>query len=67
MYLGMNITIKSGMRKTRGANALNNNMQPPNRGFIYDLTSTTDTHVQVIWVLKNLAETIIPRMGKNCF
>ncbi|XP_063420791.1 uncharacterized protein LOC134706007 [Mytilus trossulus] len=56
--MGMNMIIKSGERETRGPKTSTDIRQPPNRGFMDDLTITTDTHVQARWVLKALEETV---------
>ena len=50
--------IKSEERETRGPKTSTDIRQPPNRGFMDDLTITTDTHDQARWVLKALEETV---------
>ncbi|XP_063418448.1 uncharacterized protein LOC134701249 [Mytilus trossulus] len=56
--MGMNMIIKSGERETRGPKTSTDIRQPPNRGFMDDLTITTDTHIQARWILKALEETV---------
>ncbi|XP_069139210.1 uncharacterized protein [Argopecten irradians] len=55
--MGMNMIIRAGERETRGPKTSSNIRQPPNRGFMDDLTITTDTHVQARWILTALEET----------
>ena len=55
--MGMNMIIKAGERETRGPKTCSNIRQPQSRGFMDDLTLTTDTHIQARWILKALEET----------
>ncbi|XP_069125457.1 uncharacterized protein [Argopecten irradians] len=55
--MGMNMIIRAGERETRGPKTSSNIRQPPNGGFMDDLTITTDTHVQARWILTALEET----------
>jgi hypothetical protein len=55
--MGMNMIIKAGERETRGPKTATNIRQPPSRGFMDDLTITTDTVVQARWILAALEET----------
>ena len=58
--MGMNMIIKAGERETRGPKTSSNIRQPPNRGFMDDITITTNTctHVQAKLILKPLEETV---------
>ena len=56
--MGMNMIIKVGERETRRPKMSSNIRQPPNRGFMDDLTITTDTHIQARWILTALEETV---------
>ena len=53
----MNLIIKVADRETRGPLTKSVVRLPPNRGFMDDLTVTTQTHVQAGWILKALEDT----------
>ena len=54
--MGMNMLIKAGERETRGPMTATNIRQPPSRGFMDDLTITTQSHIQARWVLGALED-----------
>lgn len=54
--MGMNMIIKAADRETRGPLTEAGVRLPPNRGFMDDLTITTETHVQARWILTALEE-----------
>ena len=55
--MGMNLIIKAADRETRGPLTESGVRLPPNRGFMDDLTITTQTHIQARWILKALDDT----------
>ena len=56
--MGMNIVMKAAERETRGARMNSGIHQPANRGFMDDLTVTTQTHVQARWELSALEDVV---------
>ncbi|XP_052237947.1 uncharacterized protein LOC127849270 [Dreissena polymorpha] len=54
--MGMNLIINPANKETRGPKTSTGLHLPTNRGFMYDLTVTTQTHIQARWVLKVLEE-----------
>ena len=55
--MGMNIIIKAAEVETRGPQTNSGIRLPSNRGFMDDMTVTTETHIQARWVLTALEET----------
>ena len=56
--MGMNMIIEAGERESRGPKTSSNIRQRPNRGFMDDLTISTDTQIQARWILTALEETV---------
>ena len=56
--MGMNMILKAAERETRGPKTNAGIRLPANRGFMNDLTITTETHIQARWILKALDETV---------
>ena len=56
--MGMNMILKAAERETRGPKTNSGIRLPANRGFMDDLTITTETHIQARWILKALDETV---------
>ena len=56
--MGMNLIIKAAERETRGPKTSTGIRLPSNRGFMDDMTITTETHIQARWMLKALEETV---------
>ena len=56
--MGMNMILKAAERETRGPQTNAGIRLPANRGFMDDLTITTETHIQARWILKALDETV---------
>ena len=56
--MGMNLIIKSAERETRGPKTESGIRLPANRGFMDDLTISTESHIQTRWILKALDETV---------
>ncbi|XP_052281306.1 uncharacterized protein LOC127878820 [Dreissena polymorpha] len=54
--MGMNLIINPANKETRGPKTSTGLHLPINRGFMDDLTVTTQTHIQARWVLKVLEE-----------
>lgn len=54
--MGMNLIINPANKETRGPKTSTGLHLPTNRGFMDDLTVTTQTHIQARWVLKALEE-----------
>ncbi|XP_052259364.1 uncharacterized protein LOC127863766 [Dreissena polymorpha] len=54
--MGMNLIINPANKETRGPKKSTGLHLPTNRGFMDDLTVTTQTHIQARWVLKVLEE-----------
>lgn len=54
--MGMNLIINPANKETRGPKTSTGLHLPTNRGFMDDLTVTTQTHIQARWVLKVLEE-----------
>lgn len=54
--MGMNLIINPANAETRGPKTSTGLHLPTNRGFMDDLTVTTQTHIQARWVLKALEE-----------
>ncbi|XP_053389443.1 uncharacterized protein LOC128552430 [Mercenaria mercenaria] len=55
--MGMNMIIKAAERESRGPKTSSGISLPSNRGFMDDMTVTTETHVQARWILRALDET----------
>jgi hypothetical protein len=55
--MGMNLIIKAAERESRGPKTTSGIRLPSNRGFMDDMTVTTQTHVQARWILTALDET----------
>jgi len=55
--MGMNMIIKAAERESRGPKTNTGIRLPSNRGFMDDMTVTTETHIQARWVLAALNET----------
>ncbi|XP_053395805.1 uncharacterized protein LOC123525604 [Mercenaria mercenaria] len=55
--MGMNMIIKAAERESRGPKTSSGIRLPSNRGFIVDMTVTTETHMQAMWILRALDET----------
>ncbi|XP_052237971.1 uncharacterized protein LOC127849292 [Dreissena polymorpha] len=55
--MGMNMIIKAAERESRGPKTNTGIRLPSNRGFMDDMTVTTETHIQAIWILTALDET----------
>ena len=55
--MGMNLIINPANSETRGPKTSTGIHLPTNRGFMDDLTVTTQTHIQARWVLTALEET----------
>lgn len=56
--MGMNLILKAAEQETRGPLTNAGIRLPANRGFMDDLTITTETHIQARWILKALEETV---------
>ena len=56
--MGMNMILKAAERETRGPKTNAGIRLPANRGFMNDLTITTETHIQARRILKALDETV---------
>jgi len=56
--MGMNMIIKTAERESRGPKTNSGIHLPSNRGFMDDMTITTETHIQTRWILKALDETV---------
>ena len=54
--MGMNLLINATKRETRGPKTTSGVYMPSTRGFMDDLTITTQTHVQARWMLSALEE-----------
>ena len=54
----MNLIIKAGDREIRGPKTKSDIRLPPQRGFMDDLTITTESHIQARWVLKALEDVV---------
>ena len=55
--MGMNMIIKTAERESRGPKTNTGIRLPSNRGFMDDMTVTTESHIQARWILKSLEET----------
>ena len=56
--MGMNVILKAAEEETRGPQTNAGIRLPANRGFMDDLTITTEAHIQARWILKTLDETV---------
>jgi len=56
--MGMNLIIKAASRESRGPKTNTGIRLPSNRGFMDDMTVTTETHIQARWILQALGETV---------
>ncbi|XP_045174487.2 uncharacterized protein LOC123535800 [Mercenaria mercenaria] len=56
--MGMNMILKAAERETRGPKTSSGIRLPSNRGFMDDMTVTTESHIQTRWILKVLDKTI---------
>ena len=56
--MGMNMIMNAAERETRGPRMKSGIYQPANRGYMDDLTITTNSHIQAGWVLKALDEVV---------
>ncbi|XP_060589724.1 uncharacterized protein LOC132744948 [Ruditapes philippinarum] len=56
--MGMNMIIRAAERESRGPQTNAGIRLPPNRGFMDDMTITTETHIQTRWILHALDETV---------
>jgi hypothetical protein len=54
--MGMNLMIKAAERETRGPKTNSGIRLPSNRGFMDDMTLTTETHIQARWMLRALED-----------
>jgi hypothetical protein len=54
----MNLIIKAGDRETRGPKTKSDIRLPPQRGFMDDLTITTESHIQARWILTALEDVV---------
>ena len=54
----MNLIIKAGDRETRGPKTKSDIRLPPQRGFMDDLTITTESHIQARWILSALEDVV---------
>ncbi|XP_052236077.1 uncharacterized protein LOC127847893 [Dreissena polymorpha] len=54
----MNLIIKAGDRESRGPKTQTNIRLPPQRGFMDDLTITTESHIQARWILPALEDVV---------
>ena len=54
----MNLIIKAGDRETRGPKTKSDIRPPPQRGFMDDLTITTESHIQARWILSALEDVV---------
>lgn len=54
----MNLIMKAGDRETRGPKTKSDIKLPPNRGFMDDLTITTESHIQARWILNPLEDVV---------
>ena len=54
----MNLIITAGDRETRGPKTKSNVRLPPQRGFMDDLTITTESHIQARWILTALEDVV---------
>ena len=57
--MGMNMIIKAAERESRGPKTSSGIRLPSNRGFMDDMTITTETHIQARWILKAPDETVM--------
>jgi len=55
--LGMNLILKAAEQETRGPKTISGIRMPPTRGFMDDITITTQSHIQAGWILGVLEET----------
>lgn len=56
--LGMNLILKAAEEETRGPKTASGIRMPPNRGFMDDITITTQSHIQTRWILSSLEDTV---------
>jgi hypothetical protein len=56
--MAMNLILKAAERETRGPKTESGIHLPANRGFMDDMTVTTQTHIQARWILQALDETV---------
>ncbi|XP_060589960.1 uncharacterized protein LOC132745155 [Ruditapes philippinarum] len=56
--MGMNMIIRAAERESRGPQTNAGIRLPSNRGFMDDMTITTETHIQARWILHALDETV---------
>ncbi|XP_052240804.1 uncharacterized protein LOC127851227 [Dreissena polymorpha] len=54
----MNLIIKAGDRESRGPKTQTDIRLPPQRGFMDDLTITTESHIQARWILSALKDVV---------
>ncbi|XP_052268375.1 uncharacterized protein LOC127869754 [Dreissena polymorpha] len=54
----MNLIIKAGDRESRGPKTQTDIRLPPQRGFMDDLTITTESHIQARWILSALEDVV---------
>jgi len=55
--LGMNLILKAAEQETRGPKTTSGIRMPPTRGFMDNITITTQSHIQARWILGVLEET----------
>jgi len=64
--LGMNLILKAAKQETKGPKTTSGIRMPQTRGFMNDITITTHSHIQTIWILCVLEETAsLARMKLN--
>ncbi|XP_060603812.1 uncharacterized protein LOC132756698 [Ruditapes philippinarum] len=56
--MGMNMIIRAAERESRGPQTNAGIRLPSNRGFMDDMTITTETHIHARWILHALDETV---------
>jgi hypothetical protein len=56
--MGMNLVIQAAERETRGPKTMSGIRLPANRGFMDDMTVTTETHIQARWTLRALEDVV---------
>ena len=56
--MGMNLIIRAAERETLGPKTASGVRLSANRGFIDDLTISTESHIQARWILQSLEDTV---------
>ena len=56
--MDMNLIIRAAERETRGPKTVSGIRLTTNRGFMDDLTISTECHIQSRWILQSLEDTV---------